>query len=185
MKTTKNRNKKRIGGKKTIKKSTKMINSSKNTKTKKDLEKDCMESFAKRKMDMFRKETNDSIKKLESTKPMTDELKKNILYLKNNLKNNSKIEEMLSNEIKIQNCNIGCAGTILESGDPNKLPKEYAKKYKGYPEDLIKNLEKSRKELFGTKTSVLDDDSFYDKLNKKIKNKYVKEGAVSYCSIYK
>lgn len=173
------KNKKTIKNIKPIKMKKSSIN---NTKTKKQMEKKCMEKFVKTKIDKFKEENNDTIKKLESTKPMTDKLKDQIIFLK---KNNKNYEKMISTEIKLQNCNIGCAGTILESGDPNKLPTKYAKIYKGYNEDLIQNLENSRKKLFGTKTSILDDDSFYEKINKKIKDNYLKQGAVSHCSIYK
>jgi hypothetical protein len=71
-------------------------------------------------------------------------------------------------------CNIGCKDTLLE---PNSLSKKYIKENK----TIIDYMKKSRHELFGNKTNVLDN-NFYNKLSKKISNKLRKEGAISMCS---
>lgn len=80
------------------------------------------------------------------------------------------------------NCNIGCKGTLLEPGTADKLPKSLTNKrlYKKYP-SLVNSLQKDRKELFGSKTNVLDEDSFYENLKPQIKKKLMALGAVSHC----
>ena len=71
-------------------------------------------------------------------------------------------------------CNINCKDTLLE---PNKLSKKYIKENK----IMIDYLKNKRTELFGNKTNVLEN-SFYNKLSKKISNKLQKQGAISMCS---
>jgi hypothetical protein len=71
-------------------------------------------------------------------------------------------------------CNVGCKDTLLE---PNSLSKKFVKDNK----IIIDILKKSRKKLFGNKTTVLDN-NFYNKLPKKATNKLSKKGAISMCS---
>ena len=73
-------------------------------------------------------------------------------------------------------CNIGCKDTLLE---PNSLSKKFVKDNK----IIIDLMKKSRKELFGNKTNVLDN-NFYNKLPKKTNNKLRQKGAISMCSQY-
>lgn len=71
-------------------------------------------------------------------------------------------------------CNIGCKDTLLE---PNNLSKKYIKANKL----MIEYFQTKRKELFGNKTNVLDN-NFYNKLSNKISNKLRKQGAMSMCA---
>jgi septal ring factor EnvC (AmiA/AmiB activator) len=76
-------------------------------------------------------------------------------------------------------CNEGCKNTIFEDGAPDKLSKGFSKLFKNNKE-VIKMMEKSRKELFGNKTSVLKD-GFFEGLKPKSLKKLKKEGAISGC----
>jgi hypothetical protein len=175
-----------IGGlksKKTTKKNTKII-INKNNKTKKQREKECVKKLIGKKL----KELNDGfdkdIKKFENNNKnnMNSENKKRLAEFKKNKKVFGKI---MAKTYKSLSCNIGCAGTYLEPGDSSKLPAKYAKQLKDYPKKTIKLFEEERKRIFGDKTTVLDEDSFYEKLNKKLKDDYIKSGAVSHCSMFK
>jgi hypothetical protein len=82
-------------------------------------------------------------------------------------------------------CNPTCKGTVFEPGDPNKLSptfiqeliKEAKRKFR--PPTISIELER-RKEIFGTKTQVLED-SFYKGLNAKTRKKLRSSGAISGC----
>jgi hypothetical protein len=76
-------------------------------------------------------------------------------------------------------CNKGCKKTILEDGEPDILPKSLLKQFKG-DKDILDNLRKTRKELFGKKKSVLKE-SFYEGIKSKTMKKLKKEGAISGC----
>lgn len=71
-------------------------------------------------------------------------------------------------------CNINCKDTLLE---PKKLSKKFIKENK----ILVDIMKTKRKELFGNKTNVLEN-NFYNKLPKKTINKLHKEGALSLCT---
>jgi hypothetical protein len=106
---------------------------------------------------------------------------------------NKKSAKRFSNQItKIQTpmcniryCNVGCKDTILEKGKGSILPKALHKLKHQIPlDDLIK----TRKEIFGEDTNVLDEDSFYKNINylgtgknKLSKKKLMKMGAISGC----
>jgi hypothetical protein len=83
------------------------------------------------------------------------------------------------NICKKQFCNEGCIETILEDGPADTLPKSILVKYKKYP-DMLKMFQNMRKEVFGKKTSVLND-SFFEGMKPAEITKYKKEGAISGC----
>jgi len=93
-----------------------------------------------------------------------------------------KMLKITNDSIRDTNCNIGCKGTLLEPGSADKLPKSLTNKplYKKYPA-MVNSLQLEREELFGSKTNVLDEDSFYEKLQPRIKKKLMQLGSVSYC----
>ena len=137
------------------------------TKTKKQREKECVKKLIGKKIKVFDKHFHNT----------------NSQKLSGLQKYKKIFRKILIKTYTSKNCNIGCKGTQLEPGDPSKLPKKYAEQFKNYPKGTISVLEKERKQIFGGKTNVLDEDSFYEKFNKKLKNEYMQSGAVSNCSI--
>ena len=124
------------------------------------------------------KEVKDLIKKSKNRK-LKNKIEKemfNIMTKKISAKEKNKILEDTRKQCKTLFCNIGCKDTLLE---PNSLSKKYIKDNK----IIIDFMKKSRKELFGNKTTVLDN-NFYNKLPKKTTNKLSKKGAISMCSEY-
>jgi len=77
-------------------------------------------------------------------------------------------------------CNEGCKNTIFEDGPSDKLSNGFRKIFKNNKE-LIKMMEKTRKELFGNKTTVLKD-GFFEGIKPKSLKKLKKEGAISGCT---
>ena len=75
-------------------------------------------------------------------------------------------------------CNPGCKGTVFEKGPPDKLSASFVKKLK--KKDLIEYQLSVRKELFGDKTNILQND-FYQELDANTVKKLKKKGAVSGC----
>jgi len=111
-----------------------------------------------------------------------EEIKRNIKYSKkelNSLKNQKKRQKYVLLKCKEGLCNIGCKGTIVEDGNPTLLPTSLSKTYKK-SKAAIDFLKKTRKEIFGKKTSVLHDD-FYEGLDPNYVKKLKKEGAISGC----
>ena len=82
--------------------------------------------------------------------------------------------------LKLYNCNVNCKDTLLEPGMPNQLPKKMREEYKD--SELLKMYEGFRKAAFKNKTNVLDN-NFYENTPKKMKNKLIKEGAISQCMV--
>ena len=76
-------------------------------------------------------------------------------------------------------CNEGCKDTIFEDGPPNKLSKGFSKIFKNNKK-LIKMMEKTRKTLFGNKTTVLKE-GFFEGIKSKSLKKLKTEGAISGC----
>ena len=137
------------------------------------LDKKIYNSFSK-----HEKEVEDFIKKSKGKKfknKMEKEMFK-IMTKKISEKEKNKSIEDSKQQCKALFCNVGCKDTLLE---PNSLSKKYIKDNK----IIIDILKKSRKELFGNKTTVLDN-NFYNKLPKKTTNKLSKKGAISMCSEY-
>ena len=118
---------------------------------------------------------------VEEKKKLEEDINARKGFIKNlnNIKSKEKSIKKLKDGCELIYCNKGCLGTIFEEGDPNKLPSELTKRFKGNKPFLDLILQ-TRKELFGKKTRVLQED-FYEKLNKKTVNKTKKKGAISGC----
>ena len=145
----------------------------KNTKT---MVNKCMETYVDKKVKYWTKDYNKEIEKLEKNKNLTKEEEKLLTKLKKQRKSQIMI---LKKNYKLENCNINCKNTILESGSPNQLPKSMKKKF-NYNKPLIKILSKRRKDIFKNKTNVLRE-NFYENTPDQIKKKLIKEGAISQC----
>jgi len=168
---------------------------SEKTKTKK--KRDKCNTFCKKRVEKARKQSIKMAHKLQkiykmkknnSTKEEQKDneelikiLQKDIAYVKTDKYKNEEI-----NNCNKTYCNVGCKNTILEPGNPNKLPaqleKEYSKNKVG--KKFIKEL---RKDIFGKETNILDEDSFYKNVKfykNASKKKLLKEGAVSGCSSF-
>ena len=112
-------------------------------------------------------------------------LEKKLKYVRKTIKNMNNPSKKTSSikasqrACKLHFCNKGCSGTIFEEGDSQKLSNEIIKHYKKdkFMQDLLL---KDRKELFGNKTTILND-SFYDGLTTENVNKMKKKGAISGC----
>ena len=137
------------------------------------LDKKLNNSFSK-----HEKEVKDLIKKSKNRK-FKNKIEKEmfkIITKKISQKEKNKSLEDSKKQCKKLFCNIGCKDTLLE---PNSLSKKYIKDNK----IIIDILKKSRKDLFGNKNTVLDN-NFYNKLPKKTTKKLSKKGAISMCSEY-
>ena len=133
------------------------------------------EKILKNKKKSLTTEEKESIEKDSKLGKKTLKRMNNITHKKKQLK--------IMTDSCIQNyCNKGCLGTIFEKGDPSILPTAIHKKYKGN-KSLLDSLTQTRKSLFGKKENILEDD-FYEKMEKKLKNKLQKEGAISGCVQY-
>jgi hypothetical protein len=112
-----------------------------------------------------------------------EKIKDGILFQKYLLetleKNKDKNEKMELDMCKKLYCNEGCKNTILEDGEPNKLPKGVTKLFKKN-KLLLEVMKTSRKELFKDKKTVLKD-NFYEDLKLAQIKKLQKEGAISGC----
>jgi len=113
-----------------------------------------------------------TLKNKKAIKKSKDNYKKKREDRKNNL----------TKRLKSYYCNPGCKGTLMEPG--KKLSGATRKKlldiYKNH--DLVKMMEEERKKKFGNNSTLLDKDSFYNKLNKTRKNQYKKDGVLSFCT---
>jgi len=94
-----------------------------------------------------------------------------------------KVEKFFQEASQRLSCNVGCRGTLLEPGPANELPHDFMNLplYKRNP-NLLKTSKEHRKTLFGTKTNVLDSDSFYEKIKPARKRELMNQGAISNCS---
>jgi hypothetical protein len=92
----------------------------------------------------------------------------------------AKIEKLAMKDIENAFCNEECKGTIFESGNPNKLPDELRKKYKG--KEMVKVLHGMRCSLFNRKKNILKD-SFYEKLHDEEVKHLKQAGAISGCVV--
>jgi hypothetical protein len=133
--------------KNTHKKNKQHNNSKKNTKS---MVNKCMETYIPKKVEYWTEDYTKEIEKLEKNKNLTKEEEKLLTKLKKQRKSQIMI---LKKNYKLDNCNINCKNTILESGSPNQLPKSMKKKF-NYNKPLIKILSKRRKDIFKNKTNV-------------------------------
>jgi len=147
-----------------------------NNKTKKNNVKKCMEIFAEKRIKYWSNDNDKQIKQLDNKKKITDEEHKLLFELKKKRKEEIKT---LTKAYRLHNCNINCKNTILEPGPPDQIPKSMYK-ILGNDKELIKMFNNDRKTIFKNKTNVLVD-NFYENTPKKIKNKLIKEGAISQC----
>lgn len=133
------------------------------------------EKILEKKKNSLTSEEKESIEKDSKLIKKTLKRMNNITHKKKELK--TMIDSCIQNY-----CNKGCLGTIFEKGDPSKLPRAIHKKYQG-SKLVLDSLTQRRKLLFGKKDNILEDD-FYEKMEKKVKNKLEKEGAISGCVQY-
>jgi len=157
-------------------KNTHKKNNNSNNKTKKNNVKKCMEIFTEKRIKYWSNDNDKQIKQLNNKKKITDEEHKLLFELKKKRKEEIKT---LTKAYRLHNCNINCKNTILEPGPPDQIPKSMYK-ILGNDKELIKMFNNDRKTIFKNKTNVLVD-NFYENTPKKIKNKLIKEGAISQC----
>jgi hypothetical protein len=168
-KNTKSKIKKNIKSKKT-----KTIKKNNN---KKDIDvENCMNTYVKKKVDYWINDDDKEIADLEKKKKLTKEEKTKLEDLK---KKRKEQQIYLEDQYKLYNCNINCKNTLLEPGPPDYISK-YMRKKLGNSKELIDIFTKKRKEIFKNKENVLID-NFYEKTPDKIKNQFLKEGAISNC----
>ena len=116
------------------------------------------------------------LKKQKQTKKTKKQLKKS----KDNYKKKRQdYSNLLTKRLKSYYCNPGCKGTLLEPGKTFSATEKLLETHK-HP-ILVKITEEERKAIW-YKSTLLDKDSFYNKLNKTRKNKYIKDGALSFCT---
>jgi len=131
------------------------------------------EKYYKEKIKLFTKKMG----KKQISKEEKSMAKKTLKMIKKERKSKLLINLQKKNYTELF-CNPDCKGTFLEPG--NKLTPVYYKKYNDN-KNLIKIFENDRKELFGCKTNILND-NFYEKAPKKFVDKLKKEGAISLCA---
>lgn len=158
-------------------KNTRKKNNQSNNKTKKNNVKKCMETFAEKKIKYWSNDNVKQIKKLDNKKKLTNKEHKLLIDLKKKKKEQVRT---LTKLYKLDNCNINCKNTMLEPGQSDQIPKSMYKML-GNDKEVIKWFNDQRKTVFKNKTNVLVD-NFYENTPKKIKNKLIKEGAISQCT---
>lgn len=157
--------------KKTLKK--KSLTKNNTQKNNKGLVKKCVDTFVKNRVNKTLRDFNKQLKEYESKESDTF-----IKLMKSHKKNIPKMETASN---KLVYCNIGCKDTILEPGLPDYVPTSMLKDDdNGF---RLKMLKEQRKKIFKNKTNVLVD-NFYEGVSSKAKNKLIKDGAISKCSIY-
>ena len=117
-------------------------------------------------------------------KEQCEKLKNSVLFLKGVIESLNKDSEKIKNTeldtCKNIYCNKDCKDTIFENGNPDTLPKGLIKKYKKM-KDVLEIIQKTRKEMFKNKKTVLNN-GFYQGLKSSDVKKLEKEGAISGCS---
>jgi len=125
----------------------------------------------------------------EKKKLLKIQIKNREMLLKkiNNSTHKKKHLKLLRNTCKMLKCNKGCVGTLLQEGDPNKLPDELTNFFKNnkfakhpFMPKLISFYTSERKKIFGKKRNVLKN-NFYEGLPTTEINKMKKKGAISGC----
>lgn len=146
-----------------------------NNKTKKNIVKKCMETFVEKKIKSWLIDLDKMIKKFDNKKLTKEE---DILLTDLKKRRNERYKSV-KKQYKLYNCNINCKNTLLEPGSPNQIPESMRKELNNN-KPLIEIYNKQRKNIFNNKTNVLID-NFYENTPNKIKNKLIKEGAISQC----
>jgi len=155
----------------------KTLTKNKTQKNNKELVKKCMDTFVKNRVNKRLSSFDKNVYELNKISPST----KYINEMKKYKKQLPKIETASN---KLYYCNINCKDTILEPGLPDYIPESLLKLYKDDKDSIMSDLfKKQRKEIFKNKKNVLVD-NFYEGTSKKIKNKLIKEGAISKCTIW-
>ena len=161
--------------KKTLKKAS--ITKNKTQKNNKDIVKKCMDTFVKNRVNNRMRSFDKNVYELNKIKPST----KYINSMKKYKKQLPKIETASN---KLYYCNVNCKDTILEPGLPDYIPEALLKPYKDDKDNIMSDLfKKQRKDIFKNKKNVLVD-NFYEGTSTKTKNKLIKEGAISKCTIW-
>ena len=155
----------------------KTLTKNKTQKNNKELVKKCMDTFVKNRVNKRLSSFDKNVYELNKISPST----KYINEMKKYKKQLPKIETASN---KLYYCNINCKDTILEPGLPDYIPESLLKLYKDDKDSIMSDLfKKQRNEIFKNKKNVLVD-NFYEGTSKKIKNKLIKEGAISKCTIW-
>lgn len=155
----------------------KTLTKNKTQKNNKELVKKCMDTFVKNRVNKRLSSFDKNVYELNKMNPST----KYINEMKKLKKQLPKIETASN---KLYYCNINCKDTILEPGLPDYIPESLLKLYKDDKDSIMSDLfKKQRKEIFKNKKNVLVD-NFYEGISTKTKNKLIKEGAISKCTIW-
>ena len=124
----------------------------------------------------------DPICEPEKMKKYTRNIKKMVKKMRSSTQK-KKAEKITMKTCKNLYCNKGCKGTFFEAG--SQLPESLLKKIKTNKilanKNLVKIIQEERKKIFGKKTDVLTEDSFYEELKPSLIKKLKKEGAISGC----
>lgn len=161
--------------KNTLKKAS--LTKNKTQKNNKDIVKKCMDTFVKNRVNNRMRSFDKNVYELNKMSPST----KYINSMKKYKKQLPKIETASN---KLNYCNINCKDTILEPGLPDYIPESMLKRYKYDKDNIMSDLfKKQRKDIFKNKKNVLVN-NFYEGTSTKIKNKLIKEGAISKCTIW-
>jgi len=153
------------------------LSKTKTQKNNKELVKKCMDTFVKNRVNKRLSSFDKNVYELNKIKPSTK-------YINSMKKLKKQLPKLEAASNKLYYCNINCKDTILEPGLPDYIPKSMLKLYKDDKDSIMSDLfKKQRKEIFKNKTNVLVD-NFYEGISAKSKNKLIKEGAISKCTIW-
>ena len=155
----------------------KTLTKNKTQKNNKELVKKCMDTFVKNRVNKRLSSFDKNVYELNKMNPSTK-------YINSMKKLKKQLPKLETASNKLYYCNINCKDTILEPGSPDYIPESLLKPYKNDKDSIMSDLfKKQRKEIFKNKKNVLVD-NFYEGISTKIKNKLIKEGAISKCTIW-
>ena len=155
----------------------KTLTKNKTQKNNKELVKKCMDTFVKNRV-------NNRIRSFDKNVYELNKIKPSKKYINSMKKYKKKLPKLETASNKLYYCNINCKDTILEPGLPDYIPESMLKPYKDDKDNIMSDLfKKQRKDIFKNKKNVLVD-NFYEGTSTKIKNKLIKEGAISKCTIW-
>lgn len=153
------------------------LTKNKTQKNNKELVKKCMDTFVKNRVNNRIRSFDKNVYELNKMNPSTK-------YINSMKKLKKQLPKREAASLKLYYCNVNCKDTILEPGLPDYIPDSLLKLYKDDKDSIMSDLfKKQRKEIFKNKKNVLVD-NFYEGTSTKIKNKLIKEGAVSKCTIW-
>jgi hypothetical protein len=155
----------------------KTLTKNKTQKNNKELVKKCMDTFVKNRVNNRMRSFDKNVYELNKMNPSTK-------YINSMKKLKKQLPKLETASNKLYYCNVNCKDTILEPGLPDYIPKSLLKLYKDDKDSIMSDLfKKQRKEIFKNKKNVLVD-NFYEGTSTKTKNKLIKEGAISKCTIW-